>query len=683
MKRIVLIIISLLIVVSNIFSQTYLSKPDNDKDSRMQWWRDARFGMFIHWGLYAIPAGEWNGETKHAEWIRTTAQIPLETYDKFLSKFNPTEFNADEWVLTAKNAGMKYIVITSKHHDGFCLFDSKFTDFDVMSTPFKRDILKELSDAAKKHGIKLGFYYSIMDWHHPDYLPRREWEKNRSSENADFNRYITYMKNQLKELLTNYEISILWFDGEWEDTWNHNYAVELYHYIKKINPDILINNRIDVGRTGMAGMTKEGYLGDFGTPEQEIPTEGFPGVDWESCITMNNHWGYNKNDKNWKSAKDVIKMLVNIISKGGNLLLNVGPKSNGKFPQESIDILNEVGKWLDKNKEAVFDKEPSPFKELKFGNCTKKSLGDITKLYFTIFDWPANSKLIIPDILNKPKKAYLLSDKNKTPLRTTQLETSIEISLNGIQPDLLNNIIVLEIYGIPDITNPPVILSKTNIFIKTNEIKLSTDRENVEIRYTLDGTLPTADSKKYTTPFLINKTTTVSAACFRNGKSVSGSVSKRYKKVLPEPSLCLENIKNGLVVNYYEGKWDMLPKFENLVPVKTSIANNIDVSAKQQDNYYGLMFTGFIKLPEDDIYTFFTESDDGSQLFIDNILIVDNDGQHGMETRSGQIALKKGYHKIKVTFFEMKGGDDLKVSFKTLNSEKRTLPSTVLFYEHN
>ena len=182
----------------------------NAGDARMKWWREARFGMFIHWGLYAIPAGEWNGEIRYGEWIRTSAQIPLDVYDKFIDQFNPEKFNAEEWVTIAKEAGMKYIVITSKHHDGFCLFDSKHTDFDVMSTPFKRDIMKELAEACRKEGIKICWYHSIMDWHHPDYLPRREWEKDCSSDNADFARYIQYMKNQLQELLTKYgEIGVL------------------------------------------------------------------------------------------------------------------------------------------------------------------------------------------------------------------------------------------------------------------------------------------------------------------------------------------------------------------------------------------------------------------------------------------------------------------------------------------
>ena len=232
----------------------YMNETKEDKDARMEWWREARFGMFIHWGLYSVPAGEWKGETNHGEWIRTTAEIPIDEYDKFREQFNPVNFDAQEWVRMARDAGMKYIVITSKHHDGFCLFDSKQTDFDVMSTPFKRDILKELSEACQTDGIKMCWYHSIMDWHHPDYLPRRGWETNRPAEGADLNRYIKYMKSQLEELTSHYgKIGVLWFDGEWEETWTHEYGVDLYNYVRNLQPDIIINNRVDNGRSGMAG----------------------------------------------------------------------------------------------------------------------------------------------------------------------------------------------------------------------------------------------------------------------------------------------------------------------------------------------------------------------------------------------------------------------------------------------
>ena len=208
--KISIIFILVLLILFKCAPNYYLNESKADRYARMKWWQEARFGMFIHWGLYAIPAGEWKGQTNHAEWIRTTAQIPLEQYDKFVGQFNPVIFNAEEWVQMAKDAGMKYIVITSKHHDGFCLFDSKYTDFDVMSTPFKRDIMKELADACYKAGLKMCWYHSIMDWHHPDYLPRRNWETDRSAEGTDLERYILHMKNQLRELVKNYgEIGVL------------------------------------------------------------------------------------------------------------------------------------------------------------------------------------------------------------------------------------------------------------------------------------------------------------------------------------------------------------------------------------------------------------------------------------------------------------------------------------------
>ena len=332
----------------------YMGETKAAKDARMEWWREARFGMFIHWGLYAVPAGVYGDKNTYAEWIMTSANIPVEEYEKYVDQFNPVKFDADKWVSMAKDAGMKYVVITSKHHDGFCLWDSKVGDYDIMATPYKKDILKALSKACKKQGIKFCFYHSIMDWHHPDYLPRRDWE-NRSAEGADLQRYIKYMKAQLKELITEYDPEVLWFDGEWESTWSNEEGIKLYNYVRSLKPDIIINNRVDVGRAGMQGLTKEGnFAGDFGTPEQEVPEGGLPGVDWESCITMNDHWGYCAADKNFKSTEFLIHQLVDITSKGGNYLLNIGPTSEGIFPPESVERLAGMGKWMRINGEAIY-----------------------------------------------------------------------------------------------------------------------------------------------------------------------------------------------------------------------------------------------------------------------------------------------------------------------------------------
>lgn len=421
-----------------------------DQDARMQWWRDARFGMFIHWGLYAIPAGEWDGEKNHAEWIRHTAQIPVDEYDKFVDQFNPVKFDAEKWVKMAKDAGMKYIVVTSKHHDGFCLWDSKKTEYDIMSTPFKRDILKELTKACEKYGIRMCFYHSIMDWHHPDYLPRRGWEKEqRPADGADFDRYIKYMKGQVKELVERYDPGVLWFDGEWESTWTHQMGTNLYNYVRSLSLDIIINNRVDKGRRGMEGLTESGFAGDFGTPEQEIPDQGIPGMDWESCMTMNNHWGWNKNDDNWKSTKDLIRKLADIASKGGNFLLNIGPKADGTFPEESVARLKGIGDWMDVNAESIYGTSASPFEKPLWGRCTQKQLpnGD-TRLYLHVFDWPGDNILAVPPLKNKPILAFLLDGKSELSL--TKENSLITIELPETMPDENDTVVVLDIQGEPE-----------------------------------------------------------------------------------------------------------------------------------------------------------------------------------------------------------------------------------------
>ncbi|HOV33714.1 MAG TPA: alpha-L-fucosidase [Candidatus Hydrogenedens sp.] len=445
----ILIILTTLIALSVIgVAQDFTKESKEQKDQRMQWWREARFGLFIHWGLYAIPAGKWGDKDHYGEWIRHEAQIPLPEYEKLLTQFNPVNFNAKEWVKMAKDAGMKYIVITSKHHDGFCLFDSKVTDWDVMSTPFKRDILKELSDACKEEGMRLCFYYSIMDWHHPDYLPRRDWEKEQRPEgDADFNRYIEYMKAQLKELVNNYgPLGILWFDGEWENTWTHEKGVDLYNYVRSLQPDIIINNRVDTGRSGMEGTSEPKNVGDYETPEQKVPATGLPGVDWETCMTMNNHWGYNAVDKNYKSTKELIQLLVDIVSKGGNFLLNVGPMANGEFPPESVQRLKEIGEWMKVNSESVYGTTANPFEKTPWGRCTQKKLDNgHTIFYVHIFDYKPNDKITLPTD-KSPVKAWLLKDNSKT-IETSLKKNNLVIKLPEIEPDPYDTVIALEFEG--------------------------------------------------------------------------------------------------------------------------------------------------------------------------------------------------------------------------------------------
>ena len=675
------IIVLFLVFSVSLYPQQMIKETKEQHDKRMEWWRDARFGMFIHWGLYAIPAGEWNGNTTYAEWIRNQAEIPIDVYDKFVTQFNPVKFNADEWVRTAKDAGMKYIVITSKHHDGFCLFDSKFTDYDVMFTPFKRDILKELSEACKKQAIKLCFYYSIMDWHHPDYLPRRDWEE-RSSEGADFERYIQYMKNQLGELLTNYgEIGVLWFDGEWENTWSVERGLDLYSYVRSLQPNIIINNRADPNRGGLEGFNPEGVvLGDFGTPEQQIPATGLPGIDWESCMTMNDHWGYNKNDKNFKSARDIIQLLTDIASKGGNYLLNVGPTSEGIFPPESVKILGEVGKWMSVNGESIYGTSASPFKKLEGGRCTQKNIGTDTRLYLHVFNWPENGKLVIPGIYSEPVASYLLADVGKNKLNVQRNEDALIISVPSKVPVENNSVIVLDVSGKVDVNNPPVFESHYKIFIESLDVTIKSDRQNIDIRYTTDGNIPTIESPLYHGPITLTKTTTLNARCFRAGNPVSASAHDTFTKVVPGSAIDINDLTNGIRYKYYKGKWEVLPDFDSLTPVDEGVHSNINLDMEKIPNFFGFEFTGYIKIPQEGIYTFYTASDDGSRLYIDNKLIVDNDGQHAIVSKEGVIALQKGYHHIQVTFFENAGGEDLNVYLEGPGMEKQLIPDDLLYY---
>jgi alpha-L-fucosidase len=383
-----------------------LNESEQAFDERMEWWREAKFGMFIHWGPYAVPAGVHDGQEIEGigEWIMDRAEIPVSEYEEYARQFNPEQYDAEEWVKIAKDAGMKYIIITSKHHDGFGLWDSEVSDYDAVDfAAIEQDLLAELKEAADKHDIKLGFYYSIMDWHHPDaQAPHYPDYNTDEKSNPNFDQYVEdYMKPQLKELMEKYDPAVLWFDGEWIPEWTHEHGVETYTWLRQMKPELIINNRVDVGRQGMQGMNEEGgeFVGDFGTPEQEI-LESTSEFDWEACMTMNDTWGYKKNDDNWKSAETLIHNLVDIAAKGGNYLLNVGPTAEGLIPQASVDRLAKMGDWMEVNSEAIYETErlEHSFKEGENIRYTKQK-GD-SVFYGILLEQPGETisfSLLRPD----------------------------------------------------------------------------------------------------------------------------------------------------------------------------------------------------------------------------------------------------------------------------------------------
>ena len=345
MKNIYATFLMLLLFITSGFAQekiNYLEESKADFSERMQWFNDAKYGMFIHFGLYSQLGGIYKGndEGRYAEWIQGNQNITSEEYVKLLDTWNPTNFNAKKIVKLAKKAGMKYLVVTTKHHEGFCLWDSKYTDFDIANTPMKgRDFVKELADACKKEGIVFGTYYSITDWHQgSQYVEEGEGWGMMKMKEGEKEVYVQYLKNQIKELIENYDTNIIWFDGDWVDWWTLEDGDDLYQYIRELKPSIIINNRVSKRKT---------FKKDFGTPEQ-FHLEDKVDYYWEACYTMNDSWGFKIKDTDWKSAEEVYEKLIDINEKGGNFLLNIGPDGDGNVPKESVKILKEVGKMLAK-----------------------------------------------------------------------------------------------------------------------------------------------------------------------------------------------------------------------------------------------------------------------------------------------------------------------------------------------
>ena len=431
-------------------TQSTRSAPDSAKEARLTWFRDAKFGLFIHWGLYAIPAGEWNGRAVPGlgEWIMNRAQIPVRDYERLAARFNPVNFDADQWVQLAQDAGMKYVVITSKHHDGFALFHSKVSSYNVVdATPFKRDVLKELSDACARRGMRLGFYYSqAQDWHEPNGAGNT-WDFG-PDEKKDFDQYLREKAEpQVRELLTAYgPVALVWFDTPRMMTAGR--AQRFTDIVHALQPATLIDGRL-------------GAEGDYRSTGDNVVPDVTLGEPWETPATINHTWGYRKDDHDWKSPGTVLFKLVDIVSKGGNYLLNVGPMANGVIPQASQDVLRVVGRWLKINGEAVYAARPSPFGD-EFGEYSARGAKDVRgnklflpqtewrvttrpgKLYVFFFNEP-RAPFELPSFRNAVRRVYQLADGEPVEWKVANGHTLIELRRPMIDP--MGTVVIVEFEG--------------------------------------------------------------------------------------------------------------------------------------------------------------------------------------------------------------------------------------------
>ncbi|MGZ3764054.1 MAG: alpha-L-fucosidase [Mucilaginibacter sp.] len=438
LRKIAFILLLIACTSSFVSAQKKLgNETQAQKEQRMKWWTDARFGMFIHWGLYSQAA-------RH-EWVKHNEHLTNEQYQKYFDQFNPDHFDPKKWAREAKAAGMKYAVLTTKHHEGFCLFDTKYTDYKAPNTHAKRDLVKEYVEAFRAEGMKVGFYYSLLDWHHPDYtmddahpLTQVDTSKanyDRLNKGRDMAKYRQYMRNQITELLTKYgKIDVLWLDWSWdkgakkgkgENDWG---SVELLKLVRKLQPGIIINNRL--------GLDEYADGGDFMTPEQVSTKELEPykGKTWETCQTFSGSWGYYRDENSWKTHRQLLDLLITSVSNGGNLILNVGPTARGEFDYRATNALDSMSYWMHANSKAIYNCTYAPASFQVPDNAKLTYNPQTRRLYIHIYNYPADGKLILPGYNGKVKYAQFLNDYSELKYQTAANGTDLEVTLPKNKP---------------------------------------------------------------------------------------------------------------------------------------------------------------------------------------------------------------------------------------------------------
>ena len=440
MKKVILLSILALFSISSINAQdrpSWAKETKEEKKERMAWWTNDRFGMFIHWGIYALPA-------RH-EWVQSREKIPGAEYQKYFERFDPDLYDPKEWAAKAKKAGMKYVVVTTKHHDGFCLWDTKYTDYKVTNTPYGKDLIKPLVEAFQAEGIRVGFYYSLIDWNHPHFTfdrshppyPVDKEEREKANAKRDMKIYQKYMKDQLRELLTNYgRIDELFMDfsypgenGKGHNDWD---AEGLMKLIRELQPQIIVDDRMDLSHTDWGW--------DFTTPEQfmpnEWPTHNGEKVAWETCQTFSGSWGYYRDEYSWKSVHQLTVMLIETVSKGGNLLLNVGPTARGVFDDRANERLDGLGDWMKFHDRSIYGCTQAPDDIKTPQNCLVTYNPTTKRMYIHVLEWPFKS-LHLPGFKDKFKYAQLLNDASEIKFRTQSVKGGGHMSESSGENDVI------------------------------------------------------------------------------------------------------------------------------------------------------------------------------------------------------------------------------------------------------
>ena len=715
----------LFISISSI-GQTYQPNWESlDKRPTPQWFKDSKFGIFIHWGVYAVPG--WSTKGNYAEWYQQglqtndtarqkfhKAKFGNRTYYDLANDFKAELFNPDDWAKLFERAGAKYIVLTSKHHDGFTLWPNQQANntwgfkWNAMDIGPKRDLLGDLFKAVRKTSVHAGMYYSLYEWFNP------LWKSDPKKYAAE------HVWPQMKQLINNYQPDVFWTDGDWDapaETWKSQEFLSWLYNQSPVKEKIVVNDRWGSG-------VRFNHGGIY-TPEYQ-PDLDFETHDWEESRGMGYSYGYNREEDAWdyNSTQSLILALIDKVSRGGNFLLDIGPDEHGKIPPIMQDRLLQMGEWLTINGEAIYNtsrwKTPSQWSEgrrdYKGSNAhiegDWKTGGDIMlkltvdpepgyavkELFFTynrntnslyaIFPkYPDNKKLVLKDMeLPAGTKISFLSTKENCTWK--QVGANVEISLPDYNPNKIKSpySYAIKMQNFGRFASKPVIKPDYSMDAMKPTVSISTDNGTM-IYYTTDGSLPDKSSKTYDGAFVAEKSITLKAMAMMGGSGEniaslipSAIVTEAIKTYVWKNGLKITEPKPGVVFKYYEpaGKIDLTSILGT--PVESGIANIFSTEKKKKGERFAFDFSGYIKIDKDGMYSFYTDSDDGSKLFIDEEEVVNNDGDHGATEKTGKAALKKGFHKISVVYFDSGGGNSLKVSYQPAGGSKKEIPAGILYH---